>query len=200
MAKAGAAVPSADRITLLRDADGDGVAETRTTFLEGLHSPFGMALVERRLLRRQLGRGGALPLRGRRDAHRGRRHQAGRSAGRADQPPLDEEPDRQPRRHEAVRDGRIEQQRRRARHGGGGGPGGDLGDRSPDRRAPHLRVGSAQPERHGVRTRDRRAVDGRQRARRAGQRSRPRLPDVGEGRRLLRLAVQLLSARTSTSA
>ena len=45
MAKAGSAVPSADRITLLRDADGDGVAETRTTFLEGLHSPFGMALV-----------------------------------------------------------------------------------------------------------------------------------------------------------
>ena len=38
-------MPSADRISLLRDADGDGVAETRTTFLEGLHSPFGMALV-----------------------------------------------------------------------------------------------------------------------------------------------------------
>jgi len=45
MAKAGAAVPSADRITLLRDADGDGVAEVRTVFLKGLHSPFGMALV-----------------------------------------------------------------------------------------------------------------------------------------------------------
>jgi glucose/arabinose dehydrogenase len=45
MKKAGAAVPSANRITLLRDADGDGVAETRSTFLEGLHSPFGMALV-----------------------------------------------------------------------------------------------------------------------------------------------------------
>ena len=42
---AGAGVPSADRITLLRDADGDGIAETRTTFLENLHSPFGMALV-----------------------------------------------------------------------------------------------------------------------------------------------------------
>ena len=41
----GAGVPSADRITLLRDADGDGIAETRTTFLRGLHSPFGMALV-----------------------------------------------------------------------------------------------------------------------------------------------------------
>ncbi|HWS71338.1 MAG TPA: sorbosone dehydrogenase family protein [Thermoanaerobaculia bacterium] len=45
MRKAGAAVPSANRITLLRDADGDGVAETRTAFLEGLNSPFGMALV-----------------------------------------------------------------------------------------------------------------------------------------------------------
>ena len=45
MAKAGAGVPSADRISLLRDADGDGVAETRSVFLKGLHSPFGMALV-----------------------------------------------------------------------------------------------------------------------------------------------------------
>ena len=43
--KAGGAVPSANRITLLRDADGDGVAETRTAFLTGLTSPFGMALV-----------------------------------------------------------------------------------------------------------------------------------------------------------
>jgi glucose/arabinose dehydrogenase len=45
MKKAGAGVPSANRITLLRDADGDGVAETRSAFLEGLNSPFGMALV-----------------------------------------------------------------------------------------------------------------------------------------------------------
>src|SRR4029079_2965520 len=45
MKRTGAAVPSADRITLLRDADGDGIAEQRTTFLAGLHSPFGMALV-----------------------------------------------------------------------------------------------------------------------------------------------------------
>jgi len=43
--KAGAGVKSANRITLLRDADGDGVAEVRETFLEGLNSPFGMALV-----------------------------------------------------------------------------------------------------------------------------------------------------------
>ena len=45
MKRAGAGVPSANRITLLRDADGDGVAETRSVFLEGLFSPFGMALV-----------------------------------------------------------------------------------------------------------------------------------------------------------
>ena len=45
MKKAGAGVPSADRLTLLRDADGDGVAETRTVFAEHLHSPFGMTLV-----------------------------------------------------------------------------------------------------------------------------------------------------------
>jgi len=43
--KVGAGVPSANRITLLRDADGDGVAEMRSIFIEGLNSPFGMALV-----------------------------------------------------------------------------------------------------------------------------------------------------------
>ncbi|RYG10035.1 MAG: sorbosone dehydrogenase family protein, partial [Caulobacteraceae bacterium] len=45
MKKAGAAAVSANRISLLRDADGDGVAESRTAFLENLTSPFGMALV-----------------------------------------------------------------------------------------------------------------------------------------------------------
>jgi len=45
MGRAGAGTPSANRITLLRDANGDGIAETRSVFLEGLNSPFGMALV-----------------------------------------------------------------------------------------------------------------------------------------------------------
>ncbi|MEJ8823843.1 sorbosone dehydrogenase family protein [Variovorax humicola] len=45
MKRAGAEVPSANRITLLRDADGDGVAEVRTVFLQGLTSPFGITLV-----------------------------------------------------------------------------------------------------------------------------------------------------------
>ena len=45
MKKGGADVPSPNRITLLRDADGDGVAESRTVLLSGLNSPFGMALL-----------------------------------------------------------------------------------------------------------------------------------------------------------
>jgi glucose/arabinose dehydrogenase len=43
--KAGARAPSANRITLLRDANGDGVAETRSVFLQDLNAPFGMALI-----------------------------------------------------------------------------------------------------------------------------------------------------------
>jgi glucose/arabinose dehydrogenase len=43
--RAGAGVPSANRVTLLRDADRDGVAEIHTVFLKGLNSPFGMALI-----------------------------------------------------------------------------------------------------------------------------------------------------------
>jgi glucose/arabinose dehydrogenase len=45
MKRAGADMPSPNRIMLLRDADGDGVAETRSVLLDGLNSPFGMALV-----------------------------------------------------------------------------------------------------------------------------------------------------------
>ncbi len=49
MKRAGATVPSANRITLLRDANGDGVAETRSVLLRDLRSPFGMALIGERL-------------------------------------------------------------------------------------------------------------------------------------------------------
>ena len=45
MKKAGADVPSANRITLLRDANGDGIAEAHTVLIGGLNSPTGMALV-----------------------------------------------------------------------------------------------------------------------------------------------------------
>ena len=43
--EAGAGHGSANRLTLLRDADGDGVAETKSIFLQGLNSPYGMALI-----------------------------------------------------------------------------------------------------------------------------------------------------------
>lgn len=45
MKRAGAGGRSANRISLLRDSDGDGVADVRSVLLEGLNSPFGMALV-----------------------------------------------------------------------------------------------------------------------------------------------------------
>jgi len=45
MKRAGAGVPSPDRIVLLRDANGSGIAQMCTVFLRGLHSPFGMALI-----------------------------------------------------------------------------------------------------------------------------------------------------------
>src|SRR5476651_1848768 len=45
MKKVHSIVPSPNKIILLRDADGDGIAETRTIFAQGLNSPFGMTLV-----------------------------------------------------------------------------------------------------------------------------------------------------------
>lgn len=49
MRQAGSHKPSANRITLLRDADGDGVAETKEVLLQNLNSPFGMALIDDQL-------------------------------------------------------------------------------------------------------------------------------------------------------
>jgi len=49
MKRAGAGAPSANRITLLRDTTGSGVADFRSVLIDGLHSPFGMALVGDRL-------------------------------------------------------------------------------------------------------------------------------------------------------
>jgi len=46
MKRAAAMGDSANRITLLRDTDGDGVAETQEVFMDGLHQPFGMAVLD----------------------------------------------------------------------------------------------------------------------------------------------------------
>ena len=44
--RVGAGEKSTDKIILLRDLDNDGIAETRSVFLTGLKSPFGMALID----------------------------------------------------------------------------------------------------------------------------------------------------------
>jgi len=44
MKRAGSLTPSANRITLLRDGKGTGTADMKTVLIEGLNSPFGMAL------------------------------------------------------------------------------------------------------------------------------------------------------------
>ena len=143
-------------------------------------------------VRRRHRRAAELSLWRRSDAHRRERDAHRDSSRRSAQPSLDQERHREPGRQEALRDGGLQQQRRRARHRRGGRPRRHLGNRRRARQLTHLRVGPPQSERHGVGTRHRRAVDGGQRARRARQRPRPRLHDLGARRRLLRLAVQLL--------
>ena len=87
-------------------------------FLEGLHSPFGMALVGDDFYVANTDALLRFPYRGRSDADRPAGRDGGRAAGGPDQPPLDQERDREPGRRAALRDRRVEQQRRRARHGG----------------------------------------------------------------------------------
>ena len=50
MGRAGAGVPSPDRIVLLRDTDNDGSADSQSVLLDGLKSPFGMAVRDGRLI------------------------------------------------------------------------------------------------------------------------------------------------------
>ena len=92
----GAMKHSPNKIILLRDADGDGRAETRTVFGQGVKRPFGMTLVgdglyvagDDALVRfaYQPGPDGGLRAAG----------EAAGPAGRPDQPPLDEEHRGQP--------------------------------------------------------------------------------------------------------
>ena len=130
MQRAGAGGPSANRITLLRDANGDGVVDSRSVFLDGLHSPFGMALVGNDFYVADTDALLRFPYQRRRDPDRGGGREGDRPARRADQPPLDQERDREPGRLQALRDGGLQQQRRRERHGGRGGTRRDLGGRS----------------------------------------------------------------------
>ena len=189
---AGAGVPSANRITLLRDADGDGVAETRSTFLSGLNSPFGMVLVGEDFYVANTDAIMKFPYRDRRHQDQRARRQACGPARRRAQSPLDQGPHGKSGRHEALCNRRLQQQCRRKRHGRREGPRRGSGGRPRQRPMARVRLRLAQPERPGMESENRRALGRRQRARRTRQRSGPGLHDFGEGRRVLRLAVQLL--------
>ena len=194
MAKAGGAVPSANRITLLRDADGDGVAETRSVFLSGLNVAVRHGARRQHALRRQQRRARARSrTRAGRRSITARRTMVTDAARRADQPSLDEERHRQRRRLEDstspsasnsnVGENGIDKEAERAA----------IWEVDPATgAASRLRVRPAQSGRHGVGAGERRALGVGERARRARQRSRSRLHDVGARRRVLRLAVQLL--------
>ncbi len=159
MARAGSGNPSANRITLLRDADGDGVAETRSAFLQGLHSPFGMALVGSEFYVANTDAVVRFPYAPGQTAIAAAPAKVVDLPLAAAQPSLDQEPHRQPRWCEAVCHGRLQQQRGRERHGGGSRPRGHLGSRSRHGRAPRLRERLAQPQWHGLGAGLRQAVD-----------------------------------------
>lgn len=191
MNKAGAGVPSANRITLLRDADGDGKAETKTAFLTGLNSPYGMALIGDTLYVANTDALMAFPYKDgdTKITDKGRK--------------IIDLPAQAPNQHwtkslVASPEGLLYV---------GVGSNSNIGDngleveknralvfevKPQDRLQAHLRVGPAQSGGPRVRAEERRIVDGRQRARHARRRPCPRLSDAGGIRRLLWLAVELL--------
>ena len=127
MRRARALGVSANRITLLRDTDGDGIAEKRQVFMERLNQPFGMALVGDTFYVGNTDGVVAFPY----TAGADRITAPGKKlytlqARRA----LDAEPAAEPRWPEALCRGRFVQQYRRERHGGGGRPGRHLRARS----------------------------------------------------------------------
>ena len=125
--------------------------ETRTVFLDGPQLAVRHGAGRRRPLRREHRRASCAS----RTAPARRRSTAPgdegrRPAGRPAQSSLDQERHREPRRLEALRDGRLEQQRRRERHGERRAPRGDSRDRPRDRRIARVRVRPAQSERPGL--------------------------------------------------
>ena len=192
MKRAGAGVPSANRITLLRDADGDGVAETKTAFLEDLFSPYGMALVGDQLY---VANADALV---RFTYTEGATRITTEPTKVADLPggPINHHwtknliasPDGSKLyvavgSNSNVGENGMENEERRAAI---------LEIDPASGRDANLRVGPAQSGRHGLAAAERPALDLGQRARRNRQRPRARLYDLGSGWRLLRLALQLL--------
>src|ERR1700738_3194189 len=177
-----------NHITLLRDASGDGKPETQSVFLDHLTSTFGVALVGNDLY---VANTDAIVRYPYTTGDTKIRHRADAASRRPHRPSLDQEPGREPGRLAPLCRRRLQQQHHRKRHGGGDGPRRHLGGRPGERPLAYLRERPAQPQRLELRAGKRRPVDRRQRARRTRPRPRARLYDLGEGRRLLRLALQL---------
>ena len=158
MKRAGAGVPSPNRIMLLRDADGDGVAETKSVFLKDLNSPFGMALIGDKLY---VADTDALL---RFDYKDGATEIAGPCTKVVDLPagPLNYHWTKSlaasPDGSRLYVGSRVEQQCRRERARLGKGPRADPGDRSGDGRSPHLRHRLAQSGGARLRAANRRAL------------------------------------------
>ena len=135
-----ASAPTASRCCAI--ADGDGVAEGRGTFMEGLNQPFGMALVGDTFYVGNTDGVVAFPY----VAGADRITAAGRKlADLQARRSLDAQPAAEHRRQQALCRRRLAQQHRRERHGGRGGPRRDLRARSCRRHQPHLRRRPAQP-------------------------------------------------------
>ena len=154
----------ANRITLLRDADHDGVAETRTVFLENLNSPFGMALVGNDLYVADSDKLLRFPI-SRVKPRSPPRHQGGGFTQWPLEPPLDQKRGGQPGQEASCTSASA--------------PTATSAKTAwkPNRAAPPSGKSTApaantafclrpaKPQRHGVGTTERRAVDGGQRAR-----------------------------------
>ena len=120
---------------------------TQSVFLDHLNSPFGVALVGNDLYVANTDAIVRYPYTdGRHQDHRAR-HDADAAAGRADRPSLDQEPGRQPRRHEALCRRRLQQQHHRERHGGREEP-----RRHPGGRPRHRRAAASSPAACAIRT------------------------------------------------
>jgi hypothetical protein len=157
MRRAAAVGVSPNRITLLRDANGDGVAETREAFLEGLSQPFGMALLGDTFYVGNTDGVVAFPYTSGATPH----HRAGAQADRVQAwRALDAQPAAECGWAEAFRRRGLVQQYRRARLGYRGGPSLYLRTRSGHRQQPRLRLRSAQSRGPRMGAANRKAMDG----------------------------------------
>ena len=190
MKRAAAVGVSPNRITLLRDADGDGVAEIRETFLDGLNQPFGMALLGDTFYVGNTDGVVAFPYtpgatRITAPGPQARRVQARRA--------LDAQPAAEPRRarssmpasaRSATSPSTAWRPRRAAPP--------STSSTSTSGKSRIFASGLRNPVGLAWEPTHRRALDGGQRARRPRRRDAARLPDLGARRRLLRLALLLL--------